>query len=94
MQLVGSFPWMICLKQVVSSHQKNVYYFNGLVDNPLCKPIKLIQAKNDISYAIKRDIGLMLEKHLILHINNTGIFENRGVNIPISRWYEQWWYNS
>jgi len=39
-------------------------------------------------------VGLMLEKHLILHINNTGIFENRGVNIPISRWYEQWWYNS
>ena len=94
MQLVGSFPWMICLKQVVSSHQKNVYHFNGLVDNSLCRPIKLILAKNDISYAIKRDIGLMLEKHLILHINNTGIFENRGVNIPISRWYEQWWYNS
>jgi len=52
MQLVGSFPWMICLKQVVSSHQKNVYHFNGLVDNSLCRPIKLILAKNDISYAI------------------------------------------
>ena len=39
-------------------------------------------------------VGLMLEKHLILHINYTGIFENRSVNIPISRWYEQWWYNS
>ena len=52
MQLVGSFPWMICLKQVVSSHQKNVYHFNGLVDNSLCRPIKLILAKNDISYTI------------------------------------------
>ena len=52
MQVVTSFPWMICLKQVVSSHQKNVYHFNGLVDNPLCKPIKLILAKYDISHTI------------------------------------------
>ena len=72
---------MICLKQVVSSHQKNVHHFNGLVDNPLCKPIKLIQAKNDISYLIplyglfKGDLELMLEKHSILLINGTGIFK-------------------
>ena len=76
MQVVTSFPWMICLKQVVSSHQKNVYHFNGLVDNPLCKPIKFILEKNDISYRIPLS------------------FQNRSVNIPISRWYEQWWYNS
>ena len=32
---------------------------------------------------IKRDIGLMLEKHSISLINSTGIFQNRSVNIPI-----------
>ena len=69
MQLFGGFPWMICLKQVVSSHQKNVYHFNGLVDNSLCRPIKLILAKNDISYTIPLN------------------FQNRSLNIPISRWY-------
>ena len=57
MQVVASFPWMICLKQVVSSHQKNVYHFNGRVDNPFCKPIKLILAKNDISYTIPLNLS-------------------------------------